>query len=246
MKNPEGRVIFYVGCATNTMHQHIGRAVLEVLNHNSIEVIVIEDEHCCGIPFLSKGDRISAERLAKKNIEQLTSIEADAIVTCCATCGSTLKNYPKWIAGEEAQAFASKVMDVHSYLVNSTDFKKGMGELSEKVTWHDPCHLSRGQDIKDEPREILNAIPGIEFTEMDTPCHCCGFGGEVSIRDYAMSIDIAAKKIGAITGSGAETVATGCPACKIHMEDAMQHYGKVKPVGHTFEYLARSYKAKKQ
>ncbi|MBE9537215.1 MAG: (Fe-S)-binding protein [Proteobacteria bacterium] len=242
VKEKRGRVIFYVGCATNMMHQHIGEAVLEVLNHNNIEVIVMKDEHCCGIPFLSKGDRATAEKLARKNIEQLTSAEADAIVTCCATCGSTLQNYTKWIDDKEAKRLAKKTMDIHQYLANHTEFKNGIGEVKEKVTWHDPCHLSRGQGIKDEPRDILNAIPGLEFIEMSNPCHCCGFGGEVSVQDYAMSIDIADKKIRAITGSGAETVATGCPACKIHMTDAMHHYGEERPVMHTVEYLARAYR----
>jgi len=244
VKNRKGRVIFYAGCATNTMHQHIGKAALEVLKHNDIEAVVMTDEHCCGIPFLSRGDRATAEKLARKNIEQLGSIEADAIITCCATCGSTLKNYNKWMDDEGARALSEKTMDIHKYLVNHTDFKRGLGEFSQKVTWHDPCHLSRGQGVKDEPREILRAIPGIEFTEMEKPCHCCGFGGEVSIKDYAMSIDIAAKKVGAIAGSGAETVATGCPACKIHMEDAMHHYGKERPVMHTVEYLAEAYRGK--
>jgi glycolate oxidase iron-sulfur subunit len=226
------------------MHQHTGEAVIEVLKHNDIEVVVMEDEHCCGIPFLSKGDRNTAEKLARKNIEQLNSIEADAIVTCCATCGSTLQNYNKWMDDEGAERLAEKTMDIHKYLVDHTDFKRGIGEFRQKITWHDPCHLSRGQGIKDEPREILQAIPGIEFTEMEKPCHCCGFGGEVSIKDYAMSIDIAEKKVRAISGSGAETVATGCPACKIHMEDAMQHYGKGRPVMHTVEYLAKAYRQK--
>lgn len=244
VENRKGRVIFYAGCATNTMHQHIGKAVIEVLNHNDIEVLVMGDEYCCGIPFLSKGDRNTAEKLARKNIEQLSSIEADAIVTCCATCGSTLQNYNKWMDDEGAGRLAEKTMDIHKYLVNHTDFKRDLGEFRQKITWHDPCHLSRGQGIKDEPREILQAIPGIEFAEMEKPCHCCGFGGEVSIKDYAMSIDIADKKVRAISGSGAETVATGCPACKIHMEDAMQHYGKGRPVMHTVEYLAKAYRQK--
>lgn len=238
----KGKVLFYAGCATNTIHQNIGEAVLEVLSHNDIEVVVMKDEHCCGVPFLSKGDRSTAEKLALKNIEQLLSIEADAIVTCCATCGSTLQNYHKWLNDEESKILASKVLDIHEYLVNHTDFKKGIGSVRQKITWHDPCHLSRGQGVKDSPREILKAIKGLDFTEMETPCHCCGFGGEVSISDYGMSIDIARKKVASIDVSGAETVVTGCPACKIHMEDAMQHYGKGRPVMHTVEYLARAYR----
>ena len=77
---------------------------------------------------------------------------------------------------------------------------------------------------------------------MERPCYCCGFGGEVSLTDYDMSMTIAGKKVDSIRRSGADGVATGCPACKIHIEDALHHFGVKKPVSHTVEYLARSYR----
>ena len=243
IKNPEGRVAFYIGCATNIIHQHIGKAVIEVLEHNNIEVIIAEGESCCGIPFLSSGDRKTASLLAEKNIEAFTSLDVDAIITCCATCGATLKDYPKWLTDQGAKDLSKKVMDIHYYLVHHTNYKKGMGEIKRAVTWHDPCHLSRGQGIMDEPREILNAIPGLDFKEMKKPCYCCGFGGEVSVNNYEMSIGVAAEKVGHIKDSGASELATGCPACKIHMEDALNHFGINKPVRHAVEYLAESYRA---
>ncbi|MDT8316782.1 MAG: (Fe-S)-binding protein [bacterium] len=243
IKNPAGRVAFYIGCATNIIHQHIGKAVIEVLEHNNIEVIIAKRESCCGIPFLSSGDRKRAATLAGKNIEAFTSLNVDAVVTCCATCGATLKDYPKWLAGQGAKDLSEKVMDIHYYLVHHTDYKKGMGEISRSVTWHDPCHLSRGQGIMDEPREILAAIPGLNFKEMKKPCYCCGFGGEASLHNYEMSIGVAAGKVEHIKDSGASELATGCPACKIHMEDALNHFSHNTPVRHAVEYLAESYRS---
>ena len=136
-------------------------------------------------------------------------------------------------------------MDIHYYLVHHSSYKKGMGEIKRSITWHDPCHLSRGQGIMDEPREILEAIPGLNFKEMKKPCYCCGFGGEASLHNYEMSIGVAAEKVEHIKGSGANELATGCPACKIHMEDALSHFGINKPVRHAVEYLAESYRAGK-
>ena len=243
IENPAGRVAFYVGCATNIIHQHIGEAVIEVLRHNNIEVIIAEGEVCCGIPFLSSGDRKSATILAEKNIETFTSLNVDAIITCCATCGATLKDYPKWIDGEKAARLSEKVMDINHYLVHHTGYKEGMGKVDRSVTWHDPCHLSRGQGIMDEPREILEAIPGLDFREMKKPCYCCGFGGEASVHNYELSLGVAAEKVENIKKSGAREVATGCPACKIHMEDALNHSGTKTPVRHAVEYLAESYRA---
>lgn len=243
IENPTGRVAFYVGCATNIIHQHIGKAVIEVLEHNNIEVIIAEGENCCGIPFLSSGDRKTAANLAGKNIEAFTSLSVDAVITCCATCGATLKDYPKWVPGQGAKDFSKKVMDIHYYLVHHSNYKKGMGEIDRSVTWHDPCHLSRGQGIMDEPRDILEAIPGLDFKEMKKPCYCCGFGGEASLHNYELSIGVAAEKVEHIKDSGASELATGCPACKIHMEDALGHFGIKTPVRHAVEYLAESYRA---
>lgn len=243
ISRPEGRVAFYVGCATNIIDQHIGKAVIEVLEHNNIEVLIAEGESCCGIPFLSSGDRKTAATLAGKNIEAFTPLNVDAIVTCCATCGATLKDYPKWVPGRGAEELSGKVMDIHYYLVHHTNYKKGMGKIDRSVTWHDPCHLSRGQGVMDEPREILAAIPGLHFREMKKPCYCCGFGGEASLHNYEMSIGVAAEKVEHIKDSGADELATGCPACKIHLEDALNHFGAKRPVRHAVEYLAESYRA---
>ncbi|MBE9504772.1 MAG: (Fe-S)-binding protein [Proteobacteria bacterium] len=240
---PKGRVAFFVGCATNSIYQNIGEATIEVLQHNGIEVVMVEDELCCGIPFLSNGDRETASSLARKNIERFTSLDVDAVITSCATCGSTLKHYDSWVDDENAKKLSPLVMDIHKYLAEYTDYTKGLGTVNKKVTWHDPCHLSRGQDVKDEPREILRAIPGLEFVEMRKPCDCCGFGGEVSFNDYEMSMAIAKGKVEAIKDSGASGVATGCPACKTHIDDALHHFNVKSEIHHTVEYLAQSYRA---
>lgn len=246
ISNPSGKVAFYVGCATNMVHQHIGEAMIKVLEHNNIEVTLVEDELCCGIPFLSKGDRETAGQLAMGNIEAFSSLDVDAILSCCATCSATLKDYHKWIDDERAEALSAKVMDIHYYLAHHTDYRKGLGKINEHITWHDPCHLSRGQGIMDEPREILRSIPGLDFTEMSKPCHCCGFGGEVSLNDYKMSMAIAGGKVASVKGSGANELVTGCPACIMHMEDAFNHFKHIIPVRHTVEYLAKAYAAGKE
>lgn len=243
VSNPKGRVAFFVGCATNMVYQSVGEATIEVLLHNDIEVVMLEDELCCGVPFLSSGDRKTATELAKKNIDLFTSLDVDAVITSCATCGSTLKHYESWLDDSRASKLDSLVMDIHKYLVEHTNYKNGLGPINKKVTWHDPCHLSRGQSVKDEPRQILKAIPGLEFVEMRKPCNCCGFGGEVSFTDYELSINVAKGKVESIRDSGADELVTGCPACTTHINDALHHYNVKADIHHTVEYLTLSYKA---
>ena len=91
----------------------------------------------------------------------------------------------------------------------------------KKVTWHDPCHLSRHLGVTTQPREILTAIKDIEFVEMRDANVCCGMAGSFSIYYYGLAKKIADKKIAAIKETGADIVATGCPGCEIQLIDGI-------------------------
>ena len=96
----------------------------------------------------------------------------DTIITICSGCGATLKNnHPQF--GSDLN-----VMDISEFLEDKIDASK-LKEVKMKVTYHDPCHLARGQGIKDAPRNIIEMIPGVEFEEMKYPCQCCGAGGGI-------------------------------------------------------------------
>lgn len=108
-----------------------------------------------------------------------------------------------------------------------------------KVTYHDPCHLKKGLGIYQSPREILRSLSSVEFVEMDEADACCGFGGIFSLNYYDLASDIGDKKAGSINRSNAEVVATGCPGCKIHIEDSLNRAGLSVSVKHTVELLDR-------
>ncbi|MEK6678413.1 MAG: heterodisulfide reductase-related iron-sulfur binding cluster, partial [Nitrospirota bacterium] len=158
-EKPKGKVAFFVGCAINYMDQRIGDAVIKVLKKNNIEIILPKDQLCCGRPLLSLGDRGTALYLAKKNAEIFNKLKVDAIVTACATCGLTIKDeYNKIHADKSVENFSARLIDINEFIVNNTDFEKGLRPLEKKVTYHDPCHLKRGQGIDKSPREILEAV----------------------------------------------------------------------------------------
>ncbi|MBP1719086.1 MAG: uncharacterized protein H6Q43_2524, partial [Deltaproteobacteria bacterium] len=106
---------------------------------------------------------------------------------------------------------------------------KGERNSLTKVTYHDPCHLVRGQNVTTQPRAILKDLAGIEYTEMRDAQRCCGGGGSFSFYNYDLSKQISKRKVDNIEASGASVVVTGCPGCMLQMKDQLgQKDSKVK------------------
>ena len=241
-EKPKGRVAFFVGCAINFMDQRIGDAAIKVLQKNDIEVVIPKAQLCCGRPLLSLGDRDTTLYLARKNAEIFNKLKVDAIVTACATCGLTIKDeYNKIHADKSVENFSARLIDINEFIVNNTDFEKGLHPLKKKVTYHDPCHLKRGQGIDKSPREILKAVFDNGFVEMKEADTCCGFGGLFSFYHYNLSAKIADKKAKNISDTKSDIVASACPGCLMHIKDALNRNKAITDARHTIELLAESY-----
>ena len=90
-----------------------------------------------------------------------------------------------------------------------------------KVTWHDPCHLVRGQGISNPPREILKNMKGVEFVEMSQPDQCCGAGGGIKSGHPEIASKLASEKAKMIKDTDAEAVITICPFCQLNIQDGL-------------------------
>lgn len=234
------QVVFFTGCMVNFMYPHIGDAAIRALKLLGMNIHIPKEQGCCGVPALSSGDGATVDELTRRNFNALSGLEADYIVTVCASCNAGLRgNLEK--TGEEGKALAAKVIDIHRFLVD-----QGIGEkLADlppaeariRVTYHDPCHL-RNQGITREPRAILQALPGVEFVEMKNADQCCGLGGTFSVYHYDMSRKIGAKKAAEIAKTTTRLVATACPGCMMQILDSINHAGLNQQVCHVLELLA--------
>ena len=114
--------------------------------------------------------------------------------------------------------------------------------MNMKVTYHDPCHLGRGQGIKDAPRDIIEMIPGVEFSEMKYPCQCCGAGGGIKSGKPDIALDLSKSKAEMIKDTGADAVVTICPFCEMNLQDGLNAIGceNVKSM-HILELLKKAY-----
>jgi glycolate oxidase iron-sulfur subunit len=237
---PKIRVAYYTGCLTNYVYPGTGLAVLDVLGRNGAEV-VIPDQWCCGIPALASGDEASAVALAGRNIETFQMAGVDAIITDCASCGSMLHDYADLIETSEARSFADKVMDFSRFLDDAIDFQPGDTEVPLAATYHDPCHLRRGQGVYTAPRKLIRAVPGLEFKEMNEADRCCGAAGSFNLTYYDLSTRIGKRKAENIRKTGAGLVVTGCPSCIMQLDHVLRLEQSPVQVMHLAELLSMSY-----
>lgn len=253
VKNPKMRVGFFTGCMINYFYTDIGRAVIEVLRENNIEVVIPKSQACCGIPASVNGDVASARALAKRNLRAFEKMGADALVVACSSGGTAWKHvYGELLENDHglkalADKWAKKSYDISEFLIHQVPFKKeGLGRVARKVTYHEPCHLNRGQGISKEPREILKSIPGVELIEMKEPGRCCGMAGSFSLVHPDLSVQISDRKTADIQTTNTDTVATGCPACRLQLQSGVENAGFDREVLHTVQILAESYRVGKK
>ncbi|MFA7467775.1 MAG: (Fe-S)-binding protein, partial [Desulfotomaculaceae bacterium] len=228
------RVGYFTGCMSNYIYTETGKNVVKVLNAAGCEV-VIPDQLCCGMPALVSGERSSFIYMAQKNAASFQAAGVEALVVDCATCGSAWKqDYPA--AGLD---LPFPVYDI-SELLARAGLPPGRLETQVRVTYHDPCHLVRYQDITKQPRELLRSIDGVELVEMNNANQCCGASGSFQLEHHAISSAIGHKKCTAILATGADIVATGCPSCRMQIERSLREAGSSAKVVHTADLLALS------
>ncbi len=237
------RVAYFTGCMADWVFQKSGRGVIGILSSAGADVLLVKDEVCCGAPAYFSGDMVNAGLMAEKNLKAFMAMEVDYIVTSCATCGSVLKEiYPELLGGADAQKFSAKIIDFQKLLVDRLMPKIPAPTGAEpkiKVTYHDPCHLSRGMKVVAEPHRLLQKLPGVEYVEMADANACCGGAGTFSASFYADSLEIGKRKAQNIMASGAQIVVTECPSCQMQLMDLMARYAPGVKVLHTAELLAK-------
>lgn len=233
------KVVYFISCMTHLIGAELGKKVVTVLEQHGCEVFIPTDVSCCGAPHRAYGDVESAAALAARNIAALTASGVEAIITDCATCGSTLKKYGEMVPG--AEDFAKKVYDVSEFLVKVTGIKAG-GKVNERVvTYHDPCHLNRGQGVGMTAREVMRSIPGLELREMPEADRCCGGAGSFGMNHYDLSMRILDRKIANIKSVNPSLVLTSCPACRMQLQHGLRRNSLDIAVNHPIELLADTY-----
>lgn len=241
------RVGFFLGCAQSLLFAEESAAAVRVMSRNGCTVITPPETECCGMPAQGYGRMDLVRKQARRNIEIFEKVDVDVIVTDCATCGSTLKEYgetlhddPIW--AERAHAFSKKVRDVSEFLAE-IPLEKPEGRVEARVTYHDPCHLRRGQKVIKQPRELLKMIDGLEFVELPEADWCCGSAGSQLITHYETSLQVLDRKMDYLEDTEAQVIASGCPGCQMQLNTGIKRRGLKVRVVHPVTLLDEAYEA---
>jgi len=220
----KGTVGFFIGCMYNNRLPQTALNAMEVLRRNGIRVIIPREQICCGSPLIRTGQIGYLDTLKRRNIDAFVFRDIDTVMTMCAGCGSTLKNDYKC---------PFRVMDINEVLT-----KFGIeppARLPVKATYHDPCHLLRGQGIKSQPRELISQV--VDLVEM--PSICCGSGGGVRSGVPEEAASLGENRGKEIDKTGADIVISSCPFCEFHIREHTD-----RPVKNVCTVLLEGYREK--
>jgi glycolate oxidase iron-sulfur subunit len=235
---------YFTGCMTDFVFPELGKIIINFLNKNGVKVVVPRGQGCCGAPvFLGAGDFITGREIADKNVASLRGF--DYIITDCATCASSMKDYVKFLADNDERKknyteFGTRIKDITEFLVDVLKLPPSAYQVADefkgkRVTWHEPCHLGKHLGIKEQPIKILKSLSDIQFVEMPDADRCCGMGGSFSIKYYALSQKIAEDKVKDIASTQADIVVTDCPGCQVQLIDSIKRHEMPQKVMHIME-----------
>ncbi|MDD1719193.1 MAG: succinate dehydrogenase/fumarate reductase iron-sulfur subunit [Methanoregulaceae archaeon] len=216
---------FFIGCMYSHRLPQTALDAVEVLRRNGIRVVIPREQVCCGSPLIRTGQLGLLEMLQRRNIEAFATRGIGTVVTMCAGCGATLKkDYP-------STPFVVKDINelLDEYGIEAPE------RLPMVATYHDPCHLLRGQGVSEEPRRLLSKV--VRLVEM--PAVCCGSGGGVKSGFPDEANALGEKRRKEIEKTGAELVITSCPFCEFHIREHTD-----LPVKHVVSLLLEGYREK--
>jgi heterodisulfide reductase subunit D len=230
LNKDKANVVYFVGCMTSFSPaiSSVAEANLKLLYQTGEDFALLgEEEWCCGFPLIVAGLSQKWQWLRDENVTKIKKMQAKQVVFNCASCYHTFKH--------EYQEFLPQVEFIHNteylhQLVRTQKIK--FKEIKARVAYHDPCDLGRGCRVFEQPREVVKAIPGIDYVELPLNRQystCCGGGGDMEMIDADLGGRIAAGLVEEFVKLDLDIVATACGQCKRMILNAIKAKGaKVK------------------
>jgi heterodisulfide reductase subunit D len=213
----KAKVVYFVGCNTAyfSMAHPIAQSLAQILDFMRIDFAVLDgEEWCCGFPLLVAGNYDRVREFILHNIEKVRGFGADTVLVNCPGCYRVWNEEYKKIIQKE---HGLEVIHISQFLAGAIrDGRIPLKEMRERVTYHDPCDLGRNAGVYDEPRYVIENIPGISFVELEDSRNysmCCGAGGDLLAVNLKLSQGVAKKRAQQVLETGADILVTSCPSC---------------------------------
>jgi glycolate oxidase iron-sulfur subunit len=226
------RVAFLTGCVMPIFYPESHEASVRLLQLAGCEVWFPPDQKCCGALFAHNGDLEGARRLRDHNAHAFGMEDFDVLVVDSAGCGSHLKDF--------YANLGARVEDLSEFLAK-VGLPEPEVEVPLRVTYQDACHLAHAQRIRKQPRELIKALPGIDFVEMPHSDICCGSAGIYNTLEPKMSQRILDEKMEGVLSVHPDVVVTANPGCQLQLELGLRQHGSGARVLHLAELVDRAY-----
>ncbi len=219
------RVALFIPCFVDQLGPQVGMDMAKVLRRIGCDLDFPAEQTCCGQPAFNSGYWKDARPLAERFVRVFRA--ADAIVCPSGSCTTMVRNfYPELLAGsalhDEAVQLGQRLYEFSEYLVKVARVGDVGAIFPHRVTYHDACHALRELRLKQEPRELLRHVRGIELVEMPYSEECCGFGGTFATKFHMISAAMGDTKAGNAEKSGAEYVTSTDPSCLMQVEGILR------------------------
>ncbi len=240
--DPRPRVGLFVTCLVDLIRPSVGFAAVKLIEQAGCRVEVPAAQTCCGQPAYNSGDRADARDLAKQTIAAFEGF--DYVVAPSGSCAGMLKShYPALLAddadwGPRALAFSERVHELVSFLVDVRAMATVDATFDGRVTYHDSCSGLRELGVKQQPRDLLRTVKGLELVEMADNEVCCGFGGTFALKFSDISNAMVEKKSRNIAAAAPAMLLAGDLGCLMNMAGKMKREGRAIAVRHVAEVLA--------
>lgn len=245
-------VAVFTGCVMEGLFKHVNEATARVLVANGCQSIPVPTQVCCGALHAHSGDLETARQLARRNIQAFGrflqqhhhAAYPPTIIINAAGCGALLKEYGELLKDDPqyapyAQVFSQCVKDATEFLAQGP-LRRG-GALNERVTLDAPCHLYHAQRVMTAPQQVLAAIPGLEYRQLEGMQDCCGGAGTYNLSEPEMSAGLLADKMDKVKATGARVLATANPGCHMQLGAGARLFDADCRVTHVVELLDESY-----
>jgi glycolate oxidase iron-sulfur subunit len=242
------------GCVQQVFFPQVNAATARVLAAEGCDVIVPAGQGCCGALSLHSGRAAEAARFAEQSIATFERAGVDVVVVNSAGCGSAMKEFGAMFARApsssgsltaRAEAFSATVRDLSEFLAELYRDHGGpravRHELPVKAAYHDACHLAHAQRIRQQPRDLLRGIPGLDMTEVGDGATCCGSAGVYNLLQPQAARELGERKAAALRATGARLVVSANPGCSLQIAAALAaDGGEAVAVAHIAEVLDAS------
>ncbi len=242
---PRRRVGMLSGCVQQVFFSHVNAATARVLAAEGCEVIIPEDQGCCGALMVHSGLENDALVLAKHMIAAFEKANVDTVVINSAGCGSTMKEYGHLLRDDpefatRAAAFSAKCKDITEFLCELSPLAE-RHPLKLRIAYHDACHLQHAQGVREQPRRLLSGIPQLEVAEIPEGSLCCGSAGVYNLLQPDTANELGDRKVTNLLTTNAQAVLSANPGCLLQLMNGLRRRGmKEIPAFHMVELLDAS------